>query len=187
MAPFRFSRRLFMGGLAAGAAGLAFTPALNPAGKKGVIRPPGARPEDRFIRTCIICQECIRICPTGGLKPTFLQSGLAGIGTPRLVPRQGGCSLNPSCPQLCAKVCPVGALIPIKPEECKLGLAKVEHSLCLAWDQGVKCLVCVEACQTRAAQIYFGRVTVDPQKCSGCGRCENSCPVVGSAIRVYPL
>jgi NAD-dependent dihydropyrimidine dehydrogenase PreA subunit len=30
-------------------------------------------------------------------------------------------------------------------------------------------------------------VTVDPQKCTGCGRCESGCPVAGSAIRVYPL
>ena len=139
------------------------------------------------MRTCIVCQECVRVCPTGGLKPVFLESGLAGIGTPQLVSRQGACSIKPSCPDLCAKVCPTGALRQIRPEQLKIGLARVDHSLCLAWDQGTRCLVCVEACLNNAAQAYQGRVTVDPQKCTGCGRCESGCPVAGSAIRVYPL
>jgi ferredoxin-type protein NapG/ferredoxin-type protein NapH len=78
-------------------------------------------------------------------------------------------------------------LRPIQPEQLKIGLARVDHSLCLAWDQGTRCLVCVEACLNNAAQAYQGRVTVDPQKCTGCGRCESGCPVAGSAIRVYPL
>lgn len=180
------SRRGFLGGLASGAAGLAVTPALGLMDRRTVIRPPGALPEEEFVRTCIICQECVRVCATGGLRPTFLEAGLAGIGTPQIVARQGGCSLNSSCPDLCAKACPVGAIRPIEPEQMKVGLAKVDHHLCLAWDQGVKCLVCVEACATGAAQIYSGRITVDPSRCSGCGRCENACPVVGAAIHVVP-
>jgi ferredoxin-type protein NapG len=62
----------------------------------------------------------------------------------------------------------------------------VDHNLCLAWDQGVRCLVCVEACLVGAAQAYHGRIVVDPNKCTGCGRCETGCPVAGSAIRVQP-
>jgi MauM/NapG family ferredoxin protein len=183
----KLSRRQLLGGLAASAAGLALTPIVGLTQKRGVLRPPGALPEQEFIRACIVCQECVRVCPTGGLRPTFLESGLAGIGTPQLVPRQGGCALNPSCPDLCARVCPVGAIRPIQPEQIKVGLARVDRHLCLAWDQGVKCLVCVEACLTEAAQSYNGRVTVDPQKCTGCGRCESGCPVAGSAIRVVAL
>jgi len=184
---FRVSRRQFVKGVAAGVTGCAISPLSSLSPHPMLIRPPGALPEDEFIKTCIICQECVRVCPTGGLKPTFLEGGLAGIGTPQLVPRQGGCSINPSCPNLCAKVCPVGAILPIRKEQLKIGLARVDHSLCLAWDQGVKCLVCVEACLNNAAQAYQGRVTVNPKNCTGCGRCESGCPVVGSAIRVYPL
>ena len=183
----RVNRRRFVDGAVAGAAGLAIVPLIGLSSNRGVIRPPGALPEEEFIRTCILCQECVRVCPTGGLRPTFLESGLAGIGTPQLVARQGACSIKPSCPDLCAKVCPTGALRPIQPEQLKIGLAQVDHSLCLAWDQGSRCLVCVEACLNNAAQAYQGRVTVDPQKCTGCGRCESGCPVAGSAIRVYPL
>ena len=186
VAGIRLSRRQVIGGVAAGGMGLALAPLTQLTARRGVIRPPGALPEEQFIRTCIVCQECVRVCPTGGLRPTFLESGLAGIGTPQLIPRQGGCALNPSCPDLCAQVCPVGAIRPIQPDQIKLGLARVDRSLCLAWDQGVKCIVCVEACLVDAAQFFSGRVTVDPTKCTGCGRCESGCPVAGSAIHVYP-
>jgi polyferredoxin len=181
------SRREFTGGLAAAAAGLALTPLAGALPRHKLIRPPGALPEDEFVRTCIVCQECIRVCPTGGLRPAFLQGGLQAIGTPMLVPRLGGCALNPSCPNLCARACPVGAIKPIPPADLRLGLAQVDHNLCLAWDQGVRCLVCVEACLVGSAQAFHGRIVVDPNKCTGCGRCETGCPVAGSAIRVHPL
>ena len=185
--PIRLTRRRFIEGAGAGAAGVVIAPLIGKTSRRSVIRPPGALPEEEFVKTCIVCQECVRVCPTGGLKPVFLESGLAGIGTPQLVSRQGACSIKPSCPNLCSKVCPTGALRPIRPEQLKIGIARVDHDLCLAWDQGAKCLVCVEACLNNAAQAYQGRVTVDPQKCTGCGRCESGCPVAGSAIRVYPL
>lgn len=181
------NRRQVIVAITSSTAGVALMPVIALTSRKNVIRPPGALPEDQFVRTCIICQECVRVCPTGGLRPTLLESGLAGLGTPQLLPRQGGCSLNPSCPNLCAKVCPVGAIRPTKPQEIKVGLARVDRSTCLAWDQGVKCLVCVEACLVNAAQFYNGRVTIDPQRCTGCGRCESGCPVAGSAIHVLPL
>jgi polyferredoxin len=183
----KMSRREALSGAAVGLAWLVVSPLAQMAPQAKVLRPPGALPEGEFLCTCIACQECVRVCPSGGLRPAFLEAGLAGIGTPRLVPRQGGCSLNPSCPDLCAQVCPVGALRRVSPKELKLGLAVVDAGRCLAWDQGVKCLVCVEACLAQAAVAYKGRVTVDPQKCTGCGRCESGCPVAGSAIRVKAL
>ncbi|MBM4457804.1 MAG: 4Fe-4S binding protein [Chloroflexi bacterium] len=183
----RLSRRQFVGGVAAGAAGLALVPVSQLPPRQNVIRPPGALPEDEFVRTCILCQECVRVCPTGGLKPTLAEAGIAAMGTPKLVPRQGGCALNSSCSHLCAQACPVGAIQRIQPAKMKIGLAHVERHLCLAWDQEVKCLVCVEACTWEAALPFHGRVTVDPVKCVGCGRCENACPVAGSAIQVRPV
>ena len=167
--------------------GLALTPVIELEPRKAVLRPPGALPETKFVRTCITCQECIRVCPTNALHPALLESGLVGLGTPILVPRQGGCALNPSCPDLCARVCPVGAIQPITKENLKIGLAKVHREACLAWDQSAKCLVCVEACLNSAAIAFEGRVTVDPNRCTGCGRCESGCPVPGSAIRVEPI
>lgn len=183
----KLTRREMLGGMAAGVAGVALAPAVQLGQRGGVLRPPGALPEEEFIRTCILCQECVRVCPTGGLKPIALDGGLARLGTPHLVPLTGACTRNPSCPHLCAQVCPVAAIRPIPPEAVKIGRAVVDHALCLAWDQQVKCLVCVEACLVEAAQMYNGRIIVDPTRCTGCGRCENACPVAGSAIHVRPL
>lgn len=185
--PAQPERRRFLGAVAATAAGVAILPLAGLVSKQNVLRPPGALPEEEFLRACILCQECVRACPTGALRPAFLGGGLAGIGTPVLVPRQGGCALNPSCPDLCAAACPVGAIRPVPREKMKIGLAVVRREACLAWDQGAKCLVCVEACLNSAAIAFNGRVTVDPTRCTGCGRCEAGCPVPGGAIRVEPL
>ncbi|HPL30400.1 MAG TPA: 4Fe-4S binding protein, partial [Anaerolineae bacterium] len=178
------SRRSLVGGAVAGVGALALLPALRLAPSKGLVRPPGALPEDEFVATCILCQECIRVCPTRGLKPVLFEGGLRALGTPRLVAREGGCQLNRSCDNLCARACPVGAIQIIPREKMRVGLAKVDRRSCLAWDQGVRCLVCVEACPTQAATPHQGRVTIDSSKCSGCGICERSCPVAGSAIHV---
>jgi ferredoxin len=180
------SRRQFLQGLGAAAVGLAIMPLTRVEKRPTALRPPGALPEADFLNVCIACQECIRVCPTHGLQASFLQTGLSGIGMPVLVPRLGGCSLGLSCNQLCQQVCPVDAIQPVKQQELKIGTARVDHSSCLAWDQGAKCLVCVEACQYHAAVPYQGRVTIDVNKCVGCGFCESGCPVPGSAIHVLP-
>jgi MauM/NapG family ferredoxin protein len=184
----RITRRQVLEVLAAGAAGLAVAPFVSETGTPpGLVRPPGALPENQFTRTCITCQECIRVCPSQAIRPALLEGGFASIGTPYLAPRQGACSFNPSCPQLCAQVCPTGAIRQINVNEMKTGIARVDHKACLAWDQGVKCLVCVEACLSDAAKSINGKIIVDPAKCTGCGRCESGCPVAGSAIRVVTI
>ncbi len=180
----KVKRRGFVGAVLVGAGSLALWPALRLAPDQALIRPPGALPEEEFLATCILCQECIRVCPTHGLKPALFEGGLRALGTPHLVPRDGGCQLNRSCPNLCARVCPVGAIQVIPREKMRVGLARVDRRSCLAWDQAARCLVCVEVCPTQAATPHQGRVTVDPLKCSGCGICERSCPIVGSAIHV---
>ncbi len=179
------SRRQFLQGMFAVAGGMAIMPLTHLQASAGSLRPPGALPEADFMNTCIACQECIRVCPTYGLQGAFLQTGLSGIGMPVLVPRLGACALGISCDQLCEKVCPTHAIQPVKQAELKIGLARVDHSLCLAWDQGVKCLVCVEACQYHAAIPLHGKVTIDGNKCVGCGFCESGCPVPGAAIHVF--
>ena len=180
------SRRQFLQGMFAIAAGLVVMPITHLEKHPVPLRPPGALPETKFQNVCIACQECIRVCPTHGLQAAFLQTGLTSIGMPVLVPRLGGCSLGISCNHLCQQVCPVKAIQPVDQKEFKIGTAQVDHSLCLAWDQGVKCLVCVEACQYHAAIPHQGRVTVNADKCVGCGFCESGCPVPGSAIHVSP-
>jgi MauM/NapG family ferredoxin protein len=186
--PVTVTRRQAIETMVAGGTGLAAVPLLDLARpKNGLVRPPGALPEGEFTRTCITCHECIRICPSQALRPALLEGGLTSLGTPYLAPRQAACSFLTNCSQLCAQACPVGAIRSIPVSQMKTGIAKVDHHACLAWDQGVKCLVCVEACLSDAAKAVNGRIIVDQTKCTGCGRCESGCPVAGSAIRVFPL
>jgi ferredoxin len=182
------SRREVLIGASGVIASAALLPVINHTSHTAeILRPPGVKDEKLFCDTCVICQECVRVCPTGGLRPLLLEGGISAMGTPHLVPRQGACNLATTCAHLCAEVCPAGAIPEIEPSEMKIGLAVVDTSLCLAWAQGVKCLVCVEACLTGAAKSYYGRISVDPNLCTGCGRCESGCPVTGSAIRVKPM
>ena len=158
-----------------------------------LIRPPGALPEPSFLDRCVRCGACMKVCPTHGLQPSFLQSGVEGFWTPRLVPRIGGCEQE--C-NLCGRVCPTGALRDLPLEEkqfAKMGTAIIERRKCLAWEQMKTCLVCDEVCPYDAIEFRvvtdfigtFRRPFVIEEKCIGCGLCEQKCPVGGaSAIRV---
>ena len=56
-----------------------------------LIRPPGSLEERDFLKRCVKCGECMKVCITNGLQPTFLEAGLEGIWSPLLVPRIGYC------------------------------------------------------------------------------------------------
>jgi polyferredoxin len=159
----------------------------NPA----LIRPPGARAERDFLQRCTACGACMKVCPTGGLQPTWTEAGLEGLWTPRLVPRIGQCDYT--C-NLCSQVCPTEAIQPLAVEEKQkvhIGLASFDVTRCIPYAYGRDCMVCEEHCPIPDKAIYFietevqardGEKTtikqphVDPEKCSGCGICENVCP-----------
>lgn len=172
--------------------GLVFEPSL--------IRPPGARAEREFIERCTGCSVCMKVCPTGGLQPCTFEAGLEGIWTPRLVPQLGHCAYE--C-NLCGWVCPTEAIRPLKLEEkkrFKLGLAAFDKSRCIPHAYGRDCMVCEECCPVPEKAIYFVETkiiagngvertiklpNVDPDRCIGCGVCENVCPLRGTpGIRV---
>jgi polyferredoxin len=50
-----------------------------------LIRPPGALAEEEFLRRCIKCGECMKVCLTNGLQPTLLEAGFEGSWSPILV------------------------------------------------------------------------------------------------------
>lgn len=275
------SRRQFL--LAAGA-GLALPSvarldrALGANWNPGLIRPPGALSEARFLERCIKCGQCMRVCPTNIIQPALLQAGVEGLWTPVLNYRVGtsGCEVN--C-VACGNVCPTAALRPLSIKEkrgldqfaeagpVRMGLAFVDRGRCLPWAMGRPCIVCQEVCPVapkavRARESFqaveglawavrsvegstlelagaalvpgalaggdffagaedaaaprwrvtangaetitadadaealagAGRISVfirlqlpsvDPDACTGCGICENACPVHGlRAIRV---
>jgi len=165
-----------------------------------LIRPPGAVPEKEFLRRCIRCGECMKVCPTHGLQPALLQGGWEGLWSPVLIPRIGYCEY--SC-TLCSQVCPTGAIhrLPLseKQKVC-IGLAFVDKDRCLPYDQGIPCIVCEEHCPTPKKAIWLEKGSardrrgnlkriqlprVDFDLCIGCGICEKRCPVLDlPAIRV---
>jgi len=156
-----------------------------------LMRPPGSRPEREFLARCTGCGLCMKVCPTGGLQPTWSEAGLEGLWTPRLVPQIGYCDYNCT---LCGQVCPPQAIVHLTLEEkqkTRIGLACFDTTRCIPYAYGRDCMVCEEHCPIPDKAIYFQEVEivdrsggkrtikqprVDPDKCIGCGVCENVCP-----------
>ncbi len=169
--------------------------------QRGVIRPPGSVAEDEFLRRCIKCDQCIRVCPTNVLQPALFEAGLEGLWTPIMISKMGWCELNCT---LCSQVCPTGAIreisivekLGIGPFEgkgpVKTGTAFYNQGRCLPWAMDTSCVVCEEVCPVSPKAIFTRNVEVtdrwgatielkrpyiDPVKCIGCGICEHECPV----------
>ena len=175
--------------------------------RHNVIRPPGSLDEEDFLRRCVKCGECMRVCPTNVIQPALLEAGFEGLWTPILMNKIGYCEYN--C-VLCGQVCPTGALAPLSVEKkvgrrpfekpVKIGTAFYDRGRCLPWAMNVECIVCEEVCPTSPKAIWFESVEVtlreggtkllkrphvDTALCVGCGICENKCPVQDRpAVRV---
>jgi len=155
-----------------------------------LIRPPGALAEEKFVNRCVRCSECMKVCPTNGLQPALAEAGIEGLWTPVLVPKIGECTQN--C-NLCSKVCSTQAIQPFEIEDktyIYIGTAVIDRSSCIVWNSGKSCLVCDECCSYHALywKVVDGirRPFVNEKKCTGCGICENACPIQPqAAIRVF--
>ncbi len=128
--PLDVKRRGVLVSLAAGVFSVPFLrrrPAVN---NPFLIRPPGSLKEYEFLKRCIKCGACMKVCPTGGLQPALMDSGIEGIWTPKLVPVIGSCEY---C-TLCGQVCPTGAILELKKlslMKVKIGRAEIDRSRCL--------------------------------------------------------
>jgi polyferredoxin len=189
--------------------GLLFFPMARTSGRvrknwsQKVIRPPGSVAEDEFLRRCIKCDQCIRVCPTNVLQPALFEGGIEGLWTPIMISKMGWCELNCT---LCSQVCPTGAIREISIAEklgagpfeskgpVKTGTAFYNRGRCLPWAMDTHCVVCEEVCPVSPKAIFTRNVTItdrwgavkelkrpfiDPEKCIGCGICEHECPVKG--------
>lgn len=189
--------------LTSGASLLAFplfrTTFFSKRSNPSLIRPPGAIEESEFLRKCVRCAECMKICPTNVIHPSFFEGGLEGFWTPILIMKIGYCEYNCS---LCSQICPTDAIKKISMEEkkkIKIGTAFVDKTRCLPYSFGISCIVCEEVCPTSPKAIKMIEIetptkdgikrvkapVVDPIECIGCGICEFKCPVADlPAIRV---
>ena len=201
--PLLPERRVLLGGMAGGLL-LALPARFRPPEQRSrLLRPPGVQSEDEFLKKCVRCGECMKVCLKNALYPASYQAGLAGIYTPLVIPRLGYCEYNCT---LCGQVCPTGA-IPILPIEAKrrevIGKAVFDKNHCLPFARKIDCIVCEEHCpiaekaiRSRDVQVIGldGRVRmvkepyVVEEICNGCGICENVCPLETKAgIEVYAV
>lgn len=196
------SRRAFVGTTLTGIT-LPFMFAVRPFKRQpdpALIRPPGALPEDQFLGRCVRCGECMQVCIGNALHPALTEAGVEGLFTPKLIPRIGYCEYQCT---LCGQVCPTGAIrsLPAATKQATvIGRAFIDRNRCLPYAKGVPCIVCEELCPTPQKAISFREVPVQndlgkmvrvkqpyviDDLCTGCGICENKCPLPGrSAIRI---
>jgi polyferredoxin len=158
------SRRAFLGSAAVGAVlGPAFLLDRRSREKEEsnpMLRPPGAlKPDGDFQAACVRCGACMRVCPTNALHPSGIENGIAGLWTPTFVFNIGYCDYTCNTQageagenrpaNLCATVCPTGAIAPLaraEKNEWRIGTAVFDHNRCLPWARGEECLVCEEQC-----------------------------------------
>ncbi len=201
--PLLPERRLVLGGMAGGL--LLAIPARfrSPENQLRLLRPPGVRDEADFLKKCVRCGECMKVCLKNALYPATYQAGLEGIYTPLVIPRLGYCEYNCT---LCGQVCPTGA-IPSLPAEVKrrevIGKAVFDKNHCLPFARKINCIVCEEHCpvpdkaiRSREIEVVgldgIAKLILEPyiveEICNGCGICENVCPVETKAgIDVYAV
>jgi polyferredoxin len=200
-------RRAVLGGLMAGLS-LPFLAKLDGSehhvSDPRLIRPPGALPEEDFLKHCQRCGLCMKACPTNVINPALGEAGLAGFWTPHLIMTQGYCEYTCT---LCGSVCPTGAISEISSREkierpIRIGAAYINRGRCLPWSGNGACIVCQEVCPTSPKAVYLRKQVIrspdlsqapvevnapylDLKTCVGCGICETKCPVKGQpAIRV---
>jgi ferredoxin-type protein NapG len=168
------------------------------------LRPPGARFEKDFIKTCIRCGMCVEACPYDILKLSTISDQIS-IGTPYFTPRTEACRMCPDIP--CASSCPTSALDltsltkenTLSINSARMGLATINTQTCLAY-LGLQCTMCIRACpladeaivlhserNPRTDMHAFLKPVVNPDFCTGCGMCEHACPTKVASIKILPL
>ncbi|VAX18900.1 hypothetical protein MNBD_NITROSPINAE02-1707 [hydrothermal vent metagenome] len=155
--------------------------------RRGVLRPPGAIDEERFVTLCKECDDCIKACPENTLRAAGEEHGSLE-GTPIFDPLRKPCFL---CSDLyCISACQKGALEPVETISLlDMGKARIDTSLCVSYE-GDECRYCLDFCPLSGQAIIEigGRPWVQAEQCVGCGLCQYHCyhEARRSAITVEP-
>ena len=201
--PPLMERRVLMAGLLSGLFLSRLFRFREPQAQARFLRPPGVRSEEEFLKKCVRCGECMKVCLRSALYPALFQAGAEGLYTPVLIPRLGYCEYNCT---LCGQVCPTGAIPDLEPAVKKrevIGKAVFDKNHCIPFAKRIDCIVCEEHCPIPQKAIRSELVTVtgfDGEKrtvkmpyvvdelCNGCGICENVCPLEGKAgVEVFAV
>lgn len=190
--------------LACGAGVVGFGLALHARSARALppqaLRPPGAAADDAaFQSACVRCGLCVRDCPYDILTLAPPAHPVA-TGTPFFVARDKPCEMCEDLP--CVKACPTGALDPSLTEvtRSRMGLAVlIDHENCLN-HLGLRCDICYRVCPVideaitleeqrnpRTGRHTLFLPTVHASACTGCGKCEQACPLPVAAIKVLPV
>lgn len=194
-------RRVLLGGLLSGFFVSRVFSFQAPSNQERLLRPPGVNNDRGFLKKCVRCGECMKVCLRSALYPDLSRGGIYGLFMPVLIPRLGYCEFN--C-NLCGQVCPTGAIPNLPLEQKKksiIGLAAIDKNHCLPYAKKINCIVCEEHCPIPGKAIHFEnandvdyagkkvilkRPYIVDELCNGCGICENKCPLEGkSAIEVF--
>lgn len=162
-------------------------PFTNIKSKTKILRPPGSVPEKEFITECIRCGECIRVCPTGVLKPLYFEKGILNFYSPYFDADESYCEIE--C-NLCSTQCPTGAIKPFRIEDKRklvIGKAKINKETCLAF-KGKPCFLCMVKCPYNAVFIDVRKNPSVPviveRNCNGCAICRKVCPSEPNSIKI---
>lgn len=137
------------------------------------LRPPGAQDENHLVAACLKCDRCRSVCPTGVIDVASVDDGFLNARTPILDFHRGLCDFCGRCQQ----VCPTGAIGAFDEYADKIGMAIVQKDRCIAYFDG--CRECADACPFEAITLDAqDHPVVDPERCNGCGICENICPAL---------
>ena len=144
-----------------------------------LLRPPGAKAEKQFLKSCIRCGLCVEACPFDTLKLATLEDGIS-VGTPYFEPRKIPCHMCEHIP--CVPACPTGALdANLVSTAGKLDINKAKMGVAVV---DMKNLYLEYRRNERTQKHAFLLPVVDSDICTGCGVCERACITEKAAITV---
>lgn len=115
---------------------------------------------------CLGYGDCVSVCEYGGIR---IEDGIAHIDAAKC----HGCNQ-------CVTTCPRGviALLPepkavVRCHSTAKGAA--QRKVCTAGCIG--CMKCTKVCEHDAIHVENNLASIDPEKCTGCGKCAEGCPV----------
>lgn len=179
--------------------GVSMVATANSPAAPQALRPPGAKAEAEFLASCVRCGICVQTCPYDTLKlARWFDAGVA-TNTPYFVARETPCELCEDIP--CVRHCPSGALDQHMQDinEAQMGVAVlIDQVNCLNY-KGLRCEVCYRVCPLIDKAIVLEKhhnsrsnthaefiPIVNPEHCTGCGKCEHACVLETPAIKVLP-